>query len=63
MIHATNVAVIGGLIDEMDCVRFRDIEVLYLISVKLNTLPGKQLSHLHTLEKTSDYTQQCTYLG
>uniref|UniRef100_A0A671NRS2 Toll-like receptor 4 n=2 Tax=Sinocyclocheilus anshuiensis TaxID=1608454 RepID=A0A671NRS2_9TELE len=33
MINATNVALIGGLIDEMD------------------TLPGKQLSHLHTLEK------------
>ncbi len=63
MINATNVAVIGGLIDEMDYVRFRDIEVLYLISVKLNTLPGKQLSHFHTLEKTSDYTQTVHLFG
>uniref|UniRef100_A0A671TCP5 Toll-like receptor 4b, duplicate b n=1 Tax=Sinocyclocheilus anshuiensis TaxID=1608454 RepID=A0A671TCP5_9TELE len=51
MINATNVAVIGGLIDEMEYVHFREIKELYLVSIKLSTLPGKQLSHLHTLEK------------
>ncbi|XP_016368063.1 toll-like receptor 4 [Sinocyclocheilus rhinocerous] len=51
MINATNVAVIGGLINEMEYVHFREIKELYLVSIKLSTLPGKQLSHLHTLEK------------
>uniref|UniRef100_A0A8C1Z146 Toll-like receptor 4b, duplicate a n=1 Tax=Cyprinus carpio TaxID=7962 RepID=A0A8C1Z146_CYPCA len=30
---------------------FTEIKELYLVSIKLSTLPGKQLSHLHTLEK------------
>lgn len=33
VINATNVAVIGGLIDEIEYVRFREIK-LYLISMK-----------------------------
>ncbi|XP_050982049.1 toll-like receptor 4 [Labeo rohita] len=51
MINATTVAVIGGVINKMEYVPFREIKELHLISVKLSTLPGKQLSHLRALEK------------
>uniref|UniRef100_A0A9J7WXK1 Toll-like receptor 4 n=1 Tax=Cyprinus carpio carpio TaxID=630221 RepID=A0A9J7WXK1_CYPCA len=51
MINATNVLVRNGMIDEMEYVFFREIKELYLDYDHLGTLPGKQLSHLHTLEK------------
>ncbi|XP_051773149.1 toll-like receptor 4 [Ctenopharyngodon idella] len=51
MINATKVVVVGGLIDETEHVLFHEIKELYLIHNHLGSLPGKQLSHLHTLEK------------
>uniref|UniRef100_A0A671NKX8 Toll-like receptor 4b, duplicate a n=1 Tax=Sinocyclocheilus anshuiensis TaxID=1608454 RepID=A0A671NKX8_9TELE len=51
MINATNVLVKNGMIDEMEYVFFREIKELYLLYDHSGTLPGKQLSHLHTLEK------------
>ncbi|XP_073690245.1 toll-like receptor 4 [Garra rufa] len=51
MINATNVLVKHGVIDEMEYVFFHEIKELYLLQNQLATLPGKQLSHLHTLEK------------
>ncbi len=51
MINATIVAVNGGIIREIANVPFYEIKELYLISNQLDTVPGKQLAHLHTLEK------------
>ncbi|KAK9964754.1 hypothetical protein ABG768_005899 [Culter alburnus] len=51
MINATKIVVMGGLIDETEHVLFHELKELYLISSHLGSLPGKQLSHLHTLEK------------
>uniref|UniRef100_A0A8C2K6T8 Toll-like receptor 4 n=1 Tax=Cyprinus carpio TaxID=7962 RepID=A0A8C2K6T8_CYPCA len=51
MINATIVAVKCGIIREIANVPFHEIKELYLISSQLDTVPGKQLSHLHTLEK------------
>ncbi|XP_050982052.1 toll-like receptor 4 [Labeo rohita] len=51
MINATNVIVKSGVIHEMEYVFFHEIKELYLLQDQLLTLPGKQLSHLHTLEK------------
>nr|UWV86652.1 Toll-like receptor 4.1 [Triplophysa rosa] len=51
MINATNITVKNGVFSEMDHVHFHKIKELYLISNRLDTLPGKILSHLYTLEK------------
>ncbi len=51
MINATIVAVKGGIIREIANVPFHEIKELYLISNQLDTVPGKKLAHLHTLEK------------
>ncbi|XP_058651323.1 toll-like receptor 4 isoform X1 [Onychostoma macrolepis] len=51
MKNATNVAVKGGIIREIANVPFYEIKELYLVSNQLDTVPGKQLAHLHTLEK------------
>ncbi|XP_067277309.1 toll-like receptor 4 [Pseudorasbora parva] len=51
MINATIVVVKHGIIYEMEYVFFHEIKELYLISNHLGTLPGKQLSHILTLEK------------
>uniref|UniRef100_A0A8C1L6Q1 Toll-like receptor 4 n=1 Tax=Cyprinus carpio TaxID=7962 RepID=A0A8C1L6Q1_CYPCA len=51
MINATIVAVKGGIIREIANVPFYEIKELYLISNQLDTVPGKKLAHLHTLEK------------
>ncbi|XP_073690246.1 toll-like receptor 4a, like [Garra rufa] len=51
MVNATIVTVKGGIIRETANVPFHEIKELYLISNQLDTVPGKQVSHLHTLEK------------
>ncbi|KAK9964756.1 hypothetical protein ABG768_005901 [Culter alburnus] len=51
MINATIVAVKGGLIRGIPYVPFNEIKELYLIHNQLDTVPGRLLSHLHTLEK------------
>nr|XP_009305503.1 toll-like receptor 4b, duplicate a isoform X1 [Danio rerio] len=51
MINATRITVKGGNIYEMETVHFHKTKELYLINNGLGTLPTKQLSHLHTLEK------------
>ncbi|XP_056104044.1 toll-like receptor 4a, like [Rhinichthys klamathensis goyatoka] len=51
MINATIVAVKGGLIRDIAYVPFNEIKEIYLINNQLDTVPGKLLSHLHTLEK------------
>ncbi|XP_067241226.1 toll-like receptor 4 isoform X1 [Chanodichthys erythropterus] len=51
MINATIVVVKNGVIGDMEYVFFHELKELYLISNHIAILPGKQLSHLHTLEK------------
>ncbi|XP_067283827.1 toll-like receptor 4 [Pseudorasbora parva] len=51
MINATIVTVKGGLIRDVTYVAFKDIKEIYLIDTQLDIVPGKLLSHLHTLEK------------
>ncbi|XP_051504827.1 toll-like receptor 4 isoform X1 [Myxocyprinus asiaticus] len=51
MINATNVSVTGVLIPNGAVMPFHEIKELNLISSRLDILPGKQISHLHTLEK------------
>ncbi|NP_001315534.1 toll-like receptor 4a, like [Danio rerio] len=51
MINATVVVVKGGVIRVIGYVPFHKIKELYLINTQLYTVPGKQLSHIRTLEK------------
>ncbi|XP_039528427.1 toll-like receptor 4 [Pimephales promelas] len=51
MINATIIAVKGGLIRDIAYVQFNKIKEIYFIDNQLFTVPGKLLSHLHTLEK------------